>query len=83
MHPMLRRSRDEWQNIQDFTERYNRDGKPFVWPATGQSILNKLERYSYFRDSTLGWRLKKWLPLPKRRREKGTVTFSYSKRSAR
>ena len=28
------------------TQRYNEEAKPFVWAATAQSILDKLERLS-------------------------------------
>ena len=34
------------KTIQDFTERYNQDVKPFVWTATAQSIIDKVERLS-------------------------------------
>ena len=32
------------KTIQEFTQRYNEEAKPFVWAATAQSILDKLER---------------------------------------
>ena len=32
------------KTIEEFTQRYNEDAKPFVWAATAQSILDKLER---------------------------------------
>ena len=31
------------QRIMDFTEQYNRSSKPFVWVATADSILEKLD----------------------------------------
>ena len=34
------------KTIQDFTERYNADVMPFVWTATAQSIIDKVERLS-------------------------------------
>ncbi len=34
------------KTIEEFTQRYNEDAKPFVWAATAQSILDKLERLS-------------------------------------
>ena len=43
------------QTIMAFTDQYNHNSTPFVWVATAQSILEKLERLAtaYFRDSTL------------------------------
>ena len=29
--------------IKAFTERYNEEAKPFVWAATSQSIIDKVE----------------------------------------
>ena len=34
------------KTIEEFTHRYNQEAKPFVWVATAQSILDKLERLS-------------------------------------
>ena len=34
------------KTIEEFTHRYNQEAKPFVWAATAQSILDKLERLS-------------------------------------
>ena len=34
------------KTIEEFTQRYNQEAKPFVWAATAQSILDKLERLS-------------------------------------
>ena len=32
------------RRIHEFTEAYNKDAKPFIWVATAQSILEKIER---------------------------------------
>jgi putative transposase len=40
----FRRVRQLIDNIQDFTQRYNRKATPFVWTATADSILEKLQR---------------------------------------
>ena len=32
------------RTIKEFTERYNEEAKPFVWAATSQSIIDKVER---------------------------------------
>ena len=42
----FRSVRDLRQNIEDFVKRYNRKCQPFVWTATPDSILEKLERLS-------------------------------------
>ena len=34
------------QRIKEFTERYNRGARPFVWTATAQSIIDKVARLS-------------------------------------
>ena len=41
--------------IEQFVANYNANTSPFVWTATAESILNKVERlsHSYFWDSTL------------------------------
>ena len=40
------------KTIEEFTHRHNEDAKPFVWAATAQSILDKLERLSMLISET-------------------------------
>jgi hypothetical protein len=42
----FRSVRDLRQKIEIFVQRYNRKCQPFVWTATADSILEKLERLS-------------------------------------
>jgi putative transposase len=42
----FRSTRELVQNIDHFVTRYNRNCQPFVWTATADSILTKLERLS-------------------------------------
>jgi hypothetical protein len=39
--------------IEAFLAAYNAKARPFVWTATSEAILEKLERLSYLRDRTL------------------------------
>ena len=39
--------------ITEFTDRYNKTSTPFVWVATAQSILDKVERLSTRINGTL------------------------------
>lgn len=34
------------RRVHEFTREYNKDASPFVWVATAQSIINKIERLS-------------------------------------
>ena len=42
----FRSVRDLTQKIETFVQHYNRKSRPFLWTATADSILEKLERLS-------------------------------------
>ncbi|HSW64070.1 MAG TPA: IS630 family transposase, partial [Dissulfurispiraceae bacterium] len=40
------------RRIDEYVEKYNKDSRPFVWTATADSILKKIERLCKYINGT-------------------------------